>query len=138
MKISENVEKITNPGFKKLYRLFDKNNGRMMADVTTLAHENAPAGDDYTIFDTSFTWKRKRLSGFVAKDIRVQVFDSGRRVYESPSIDAIRAHCLEQIGTLWEETLRFENPQDYYVDLSQELWELRTALIERYQNSSSS
>ncbi|MDR1796516.1 MAG: nicotinate phosphoribosyltransferase [Clostridiales Family XIII bacterium] len=133
MKISENVEKITNPGFKKLYRLFDKGTGRMIADVITLAHEAAPAGDDYVIFDPSYTWKRKRLSGFVAKDLRMQIFDKGRCVYSPPPIDDVRAYCLEQIGTLWEETIRFENPQPYYVDLSQELWALRSDLIEQYQ-----
>ena len=133
MKISENVEKITNPGFKKVYRLYDKDSGRMVADVITLASEEAPAGDDYVIFDPSFTWKRQKLSNFTAKELQVKIFDGGRLVYESPGIDEIRAYCLSQIPTLWEETLRFENPQTYYIDLSQKLWELRTGLIENYQ-----
>ncbi|MDR1815935.1 MAG: nicotinate phosphoribosyltransferase [Clostridiales Family XIII bacterium] len=133
MKISENVEKITNPGFKRLYRLFDKSTGRMVADVITLAHEPAPAGDDYVIFDPSFTWKRKRLSGFTAREVHVPIFEGGRCVYTPPPVAAVRDYCLAQIGTLWEETLRFENPQTYYVDLSQELWELRTRIIEEHQ-----
>ena len=133
MKISENVEKITNPGFKKVYRLYDKDSGRMIADVITLESEEAPAGDDYTIFDPSFTWKRKKLSNFIAKELQVRVFDGGRLVYDSPGIEEIRAHAFAQTHTLWEETLRFENPQTYYIDLSQELWELRTRLIEKYQ-----
>jgi len=135
MKISENVEKITNPGYKKVYRLYDKDNGRMFADVITLADEEAPSGDDYVIFDPSFTWKRKKLSNFVAKELQVRIFDKGRLVYENPDADKIRAYCAEQIGTLWEETLRFENPQTYYIDLSQKLWELRTRLIEGYQEA---
>ena len=133
MKISENVEKLTNPGFKKVYRLYDKSSGRMVADVITLASEDAPSGDDYTIFDPSFTWKRKKLSNFVAKELKVRLFEKGKLVYKSPAVDEIRAYCTEQINTLWEETLRFENPQTYYIDLSQELWELRSGLIEKYQ-----
>jgi len=135
MKISENVEKLTNPGFKKVYRLYNKDSGRMVADVITLAHEEAPSGDDYVIFDPSFTWKRQKLNNFVAKELQAQIFDKGRLVYESPDIDSIREYCLGQIGTLWEETLRFENPQPYYVDLSRELWELRAELIEKYKES---
>ena len=133
MKISENVEKITNPGFKKVYRLYDKDSGRMIADVITLASEAPPSGDNYVIFDPSYTWKRQKLSNFVAKELMVQVFNKGKLVYDCPSIDEIRSYCLEQIGTLWDETRRFENPQPYYVDLSKELWDLRTKLIESFQ-----
>ena len=135
MKISENVEKITNPGFKKVYRLYDKDSGRMIADVITLAYEDVPAGDDYMIFDPSFTWKRKRLKNFIAKELQIQIFKEGRLVYDIPDLDSIRAYCLEQIETLWEETLRFENPQPYYIDLSQDLWELRTGLIEKHKEA---
>ena len=135
MKISENVEKITNPGYKKVYRLYDKDSGRMMADVITLASEAPPSGDDYVIFDPSYTWKRKKLKNFVARELQARIFDKGRLVYDSPPIADIRAYCLEQIGTLWEETLRFENPQTYYIDLSQKLWELRTELIETCQDA---
>jgi nicotinate phosphoribosyltransferase len=133
IKISENVEKITNPGFKSLYRLYDKDTRRAIADVITLDSEPAPSGDDYVIFDPSFTWKRKRLSNFVAVNLREQIFKDGKCVYERPAIDSIRDYCAEQVATLWDETLRFENPQSYYVDLSDELWRLRTSLIESYQ-----
>ncbi|MDR2610885.1 MAG: nicotinate phosphoribosyltransferase [Clostridiales Family XIII bacterium] len=132
MKISENVEKITNPGFKCVYRLFDKTTGRVMADVITLDHEAAPAGDDYVIFDPAFTWKRKKLSNFTAVNLRKKIFDKGVCVYDRPSIDEIQAYCAGQIATLWDELLRFENPQNYYVDLSDELWRLRIELIENY------
>ncbi|MDR0851418.1 MAG: nicotinate phosphoribosyltransferase [Clostridiales Family XIII bacterium] len=132
MKISENVEKITNPGFKTVYRLFDRNTNRVMADVITLAHEPAPAGEDYIIFDPAHTWKRKKLSNFNAVNIRKQIFNKGHLVYELPKIDQIRDYCRAQVSTLWEELLRFENPQSYYVDLSDELWTLRTNLMKTY------
>jgi nicotinate phosphoribosyltransferase len=135
MKLSENVGKITNPGFKKLYRLYDKDTNRVQSDVITLDSEPAPAGDDYIIFDPSFTWKRKKLGNFNAVDIRQQIFKGGELVYELPDVSEIRNYCKEQIATLWEELLRFENPQAYYVDLSDELWRLRTSLIEQYQNA---
>ena len=135
MKISENVEKLTNPGFKKVYRLYDKDSGRMIADVITLASEEVPAGDDYMIFDPSFTWKRKKLKNFIAKELQEQIFEKGRLVYDCPDLDTVREYCLEHIETLWEETLRFENPQPYYIDLSQELWELRAGLIEKYREA---
>lgn len=133
MKISENVEKITNPGFKTVYRLYDKDTNKAIADVITLDHECIPDGSDYEIFDPQIIWKRKTVSNFYAKNLRVQIFDKGKCVYKCPSIDEIRQYCREQIDTLWEEILRFENPHEYYVDLSRELWELRNKLIEEYQ-----
>jgi nicotinate phosphoribosyltransferase len=134
MKISENVEKITNPGFKTVYRLFDKNTNKAVADVITLDHEDVPDGNEYEIFDPQVIWKRKKISNFYAKNLRVQIFDKGRCVYNSPDIDEIRDYCKAQIDTLWEEILRFENPHEYYVDLSKELWELKTRLIQEYQD----
>ncbi|MDR0854229.1 MAG: nicotinate phosphoribosyltransferase [Clostridiales Family XIII bacterium] len=132
MKISENVEKITNPGHKNVYRLIDKNSGRAIADVITLADEAEPSGDDYTIFNPSYTWKRKKLSNFTAHGLRKRIFENGVLVYKPPKVDEIRAYCLAQVDTLWDELLRFENPQEYYVDLSQELWGLRSKLIEQH------
>ncbi len=132
IKISENIEKITNPGFKTLFRLYDKNTGQAIADVITLDHENIPSGSDYEIFDPQFIWKRKVVSDFEAKNLRVQIFDKGKLVYKLPSIEEIREYCKEQISTLWDEILRFENPHEYYVDLSKELWDLKTGLIENY------
>lgn len=133
IKISENVEKITNPGFKTVYRLYDKDSGKAVADVITLADEEIPQGSDYEIFDPQFIWKRKTISNFEAKKLQVPVFAKGRLVYELPAIDSIRTYCREQIETLWEEILRFENPHEYYVDLSKELWEMKTRLIEEYK-----
>ncbi len=133
MKISENIEKITNPGFKTVYRLFDKDSNKAVADVITLDHEKIPEGSDYEIFDPQITWKRKKISNFYAKNLRVQIFDKGKCVYQSPSIDEIRDYCKAQIDTLWEEILRFENPHEFYVDLSKELWQMKQKLIEEYQ-----
>lgn len=133
MKISENVEKITNPGFKTVYRLFDKDTDKAIADVITLDHEKIPEGSDYEIFDPHITWKRKKISNFYAKNLRVPIFNKGVCVYQSPDIDEIRDYCKAQIDTLWEEILRFENPHAFYVDLSKELWELKTKLIQEYQ-----
>jgi nicotinate phosphoribosyltransferase len=133
MKISENVEKITNPGFKKVYRLFCRQTGKVMADVIALAHEKLSEDDGFEIFHPSFTWKRKRLRNFYAKDLQERIFDGGKRVYDSPAIEDIREYCKAQIETLWEESLRFENPTVYYVDLSQALWDLRVDLIRKYK-----
>ena len=130
IKVSENVEKITNPGFKTLYRLYDKDTSRAIADVITLDNETIPDGDEYEIFDPQNVWKRKKVSNFVAKNLRVQLFDKGKLVYEKPSIEEIKAYCAEQVEALWDEMLRFENPQTYYVDLSHDLWELKKNLIE--------
>ena len=132
MKISENIEKLTDPGFKTLYRLYDKDSNKAIADVITLDDEKIPDGEEYEIFDQSATWKRKSVSNFYVKNLRVQLFKEGKRVYESPNIDDIRQYCKEQIDTLWDEILRFENPQTYYVDLSKDLWKMKQDLIKEY------
>lgn len=132
IKISENVEKITNPGFKTLYRLFDRETGKALADVMTIDGETIPEVDGYEIFDPNAVWKKKKLYNFRAENLRVQLFDKGQCVYQCPSIDEVRAYCAEQIETLWGETLRFENPQTYYVDLSQNLWNMKNELIEAH------
>jgi nicotinate phosphoribosyltransferase len=129
MKLSENIEKITNPGFKTLYRFYDKTTGRCMADLIALDDEPVPSGDQYVIFDEIAPWKTKTLKNFTVENLRVQLFVKGRRVYESPTIDEIKEHCASQIKTLWDEMLRFDNPQTYYVDLSRNLWEMKNQLI---------
>jgi len=134
IKISENVEKITNPGFKTVYRLFDKDTNKVIADVITLVGEEIPDSEPYEIFDPRAVWKRKKIYNFYAKNLMVPIFKEGKGVYNSPSIDEIKEYCKQQIGTLWDELLRFENPQIYYVDLSQKLWETKHKLIEEHQN----
>lgn len=130
IKISENVGKITNPGFKSLYRLFDRDTHKALADVITLDGEEIPTEGEYEIFDPSAVWKRKKVSNFYAENLRKQIFAKGKCVYESPSLDEIKDYCSRQIGTLWEEMLRLEKPQVYYVDLSEKLWLMKNKLIE--------
>lgn len=132
IKISENVEKITNPGFKTLYRLYDKETGKALADVLTVDGEEISETDCYEIFDPNAVWKKKKLSNFTVKNLRKQIFDQGQCIYEVPSIEEVKEYCKEQMETLWGETLRFENPQTYYVDLSQNLWNMKNNLIEEH------
>ena len=129
IKISENIEKITNPGFKNLFRLYDKDTGKARGDVITLAQETVPEQEEYEIFDPNSVWKRTTVTNYYVRDLHVQLFDKGECVYESPSVDEIREYCQQQLETLWSETLRFENPQTYYVDLSQRLWDMKNNLL---------
>ncbi|NLD18705.1 MAG: nicotinate phosphoribosyltransferase [Clostridiales bacterium] len=130
IKVSENTEKITNPGFKTVYRLFDKDTNRALADVIQLDEEPAPEGKEYEIFDPNAVWKRKRISNFYAKNLREQIFKNGECVYESPAVNEIKDYCAQQLDAMWDEMKRFENPQTYYVDLSYKLWKLKHEMIE--------
>lgn len=132
IKISDNVEKITNPGFKSLYRLYDNETGRAIADLITLDDEPVPEEEGYEIFDPQSVWKRKKLYNYTAKNLRVQLFDKGKCVYGYPSLEEIRGYCLKQIDALWDEMLRFEKPQTYYVDLSHRLWQLKRDMINEH------
>lgn len=132
IKISENVEKITNPGFKGLFRLYDKTTGKARGDIITVAGETIPEQDEYVIFDPNAVWKKTRVTNYTVRNLQVPIFKEGRCVYESPSIEEIKAYCKEQVNTLWDETLRFENPQTYYVDLSQKLWDMKNRLLEEH------
>ena len=98
----------------------------------TVDGETIPEVDGYEIFDPNAVWKKKKLYNFYAKNLRVQLFDKGKCVYQCPPIDEVRDYCRDQIETLWGETLRFENPQTYYVDLSQKLWDMKNQLIEEH------
>ncbi len=129
IKISENVAKVTTPGVKTVYRLFDNYTGKAIADLITFADEVIDDSKPYELFDPDYTWKRKTIENYTAKPLLVPIFENGRCVYESPSLDEIRKYCLEQIDTLWDEVLRFENPHNYYVDLSQKLWDEKHRLI---------
>ena len=132
IKISENIEKITNPGFKHLFRLYDKKTGKARGDVITVADETVPELEEYEIFDPNAIWKRTKIKDYYVRNLRVQLFDKGKCVYESPSVDEIRDYCKAQVDTLWDETLRFENPQTYYVDLSQKLWDVKNQLLSEF------
>lgn len=132
IKLSENAVKITNPGFKTPWRLFDKETGMAIADVITLADEVIDDSKPYVIFDPEFTYKRKKLENFTAKRLQVPVFEKGVCVYECPDIQEIRAYCAAQMDTIWDEVKRFENPHAYYVDLSEPLWKLKREMLDRY------
>ena len=129
IKISENTIKVTNPGFKTVWRLFDNESGKAIADVLTLSTEVIDDNQPYEIFDPVHTYKRKTLTNFTAKRLLVPVFERGKCVYESPSLKEMQTYCREQLETIWEEIKRFENPQAYYVDLSPELWELKQRML---------
>ncbi len=132
IKVSENVEKITNPGYKAPWRLFERKTGKAIADVITLADEVIDDTKPYEIFHPEYTWKRKTVTDFVAKRLQVPIFIGGKCVYECPSVQEIQRYCEEQIATLWDEMLRFEHPHKYYIDLSPKLWQMKSALLEKY------
>ena len=130
IKISENVGKITNPHFKKLYRFFGKDTGKAIADYLCVYDETVDDSGELEIFDPDATWKRKTVYNFTAKELLVPIFRGGELVYACPSLQQIRAYCLEQVETLWDEVKRFDNPHNYYVDLSQKLWDIKYRLLE--------
>ena len=129
IKISENVEKITNPHHKKLYRFYAKDTGKAIADYLTVYDEVVDDSKDMTIFDPDATWKTKKVYNFTARELQVPVFKGGELVYKLPSLEEIRSYCLAQVDTLWDEVKRFDNPQTYYVDLSQKLWDIKYDLL---------
>ena len=131
IKISENVGKITNPHFKKLYRFFGKDTGKAIADYLCVYDETVDDTQDLEIFDPDATWKTKTVYDFTAKELQVPIFKGGKLVYRLPSLEEIRAYCLEQVDTLWDEVKRFENPHNYYVDLSQKLWDIKSNLLKQ-------
>lgn len=132
IKLSENVGKITNPGFKQAWRLFDKESGEAIADVLTVNNETIDESKPYELFDPEYTWKRKTVTNFTAKRLLVRIFDKGTCVYESPKLREIKSYCKAQTDTLWDEIKRFENPHKYYVDLSRPLWEMKESLLQEY------
>ncbi len=131
IKISENVAKITTPHYKKLYRFFGNDTGKAIADYLTIHDETVDDSRPLVIFDPDATWKKKEVYDFTAKELQVPVFQSGRLVYDLPSLPEIRKYCLEQVDTLWDEVKRFDNPHKYYVDLSQKLWDVKHGLLEK-------
>ncbi len=133
IKISENVAKITNPCFKNLYRLYDNESGKAIADVITLFDEEIDDSKPYTIFDPEYTWKKKTVTNFRAVKLRKQIFDKGELIYNSPNIEEIKDRCKNQLSTLWTEVRRFENPHTYYVDLSEKLWKTKDKLLNQNQ-----
>ncbi|MBO4338826.1 MAG: nicotinate phosphoribosyltransferase [Clostridiales bacterium] len=134
--LSENVSKITTPASKKVYRLFDMSNGKAIADYLTTEDETVDENEPLELFDPDFSWKRKTISRFVARELLVPIFKGGELVYKKPSLEEIRTYCAEQVDTLWDEVTRFENPHNYYVDLSEKLWNIKNELLLKYRTGS--
>ncbi|MGM9645361.1 MAG: nicotinate phosphoribosyltransferase [Eubacteriales bacterium] len=134
IKISENAAKITNPDFKALYRFYSKETGKAEADLITLHDEEIDENEPYELFDPDYIWKRKTMTNFKVKKLLVPIFINGKCVYESPSVDKIKERCKEELSSMWDEVLRFENPHNYYVDLSEKLWNEKHELLKRRYN----
>ena len=132
IKISENTEKITNPGYKEVWRLFDNSTGMAIADVITLAGEVIDNTKPYTIFNPEQTYKRKIITDFTPKKLQVRIVEKGRCIYNMLPIDEIKEYCSQQLSYIWDEVKRFENPHQYYVDLSESLWELKKSMLDEY------
>ncbi len=131
IKISENPAKITNPGVKKLYRIYDKSNGMAVADLIALDHEVYNESQPLTIYDPVNTWKSMTLTNYTMKELQVPLFKNGKRVYDSPSLMDIRQHCEEDLATFWDQYKRLLNPHRYKVDLSDSLWMLKNSMIQQ-------
>ena len=129
IKISENVGKITNPHYKKLYRFFGNDTGKAIADYLCVYDETVDDSKDMEIFDPEATWKTKTVYNFTAKELQIPIFKDGELVYDMPTLEQIRTYCMEQVDSLWDEVKRFDNPHSYYVDLSQKLWDIKYGLL---------
>ena len=131
IKISENIGKITNPHYKKLYRFYGNDTGKAIADYLCIYDETVDDSQDMEIFDPEATWKAKTVYNFTAKELQVPIFRKGKLVYQCPNLHQIREYCLQQVDTLWDEVKRFDNPHNYYVDLSQKLWDIKYSLLKK-------
>ncbi len=129
IKVSENTTKITNPHFKKVYRYYDNESGKAIADELCVYDEVVNDSLPRTIFDPNATWKTKTITDYTAKELLVPIFKNGKCVYNSPSISEIADYCRKQTDSLWDEVKRFENPHSYYVDLSKKLYEIKGMLL---------
>ncbi len=132
IKLSENTEKVTNPGNKTIYRIYNKDNGKIKADLICLADETFDESQDMVIFDPIDTWKRTRIPGgsYTLRELLIPVFKKGACVYESPSVMELREICQKELNTLWDESRRLVNPQEVYVDLSQKLYDMKKELLD--------
>ena len=131
IKISENVSKITNPHFKKVYRIFENATGKAVADQLCVHDETIDESQPLVLFDPAATWKRKTVTDFTAKELLVPIFKNGELVYDIPDIKEVKRYSMEQRDLLWDEVKRFENPHRYYVDMSEKLWNIKRDLLEK-------
>ena len=133
IKISENPVKITNPGIKRLWRIYDNKTGKATADLIALSHESYDTSKPLTIYDPVNTWKSMTLTDYSMKELQVQIFDKGECVYESPSLKEIQQHCAEDLDTFWDQYKRLLNPHRYKVDLSDSLWMLKNSMLQSHR-----
>ncbi len=131
IKVSENVDKITDPHFKKVYRIYDRATGKAEADYITVWDETVDETQPLELFDPRSTWKRKTYTDYTVRPLQTPLFRHGELVYRRPSLQEIQRYCMEQVDTLWDEVKRFENPHTYYVDLSQKLWDIKQDLLRK-------
>ena len=129
IKISENTAKITNPGFKKVYRFYDKKTGKAIADEICMHEEVVSEALPHTIFDPEATWKQRTLTDFRIRELQVPIFKKGKLVYKQPGLKELQEYCAKEVAGLWDEVKRFENPHKYNVDLSKKLWTLKHDML---------
>ena len=132
IKRSDNPAKVTNPGYKKVYRLYRKKNGKAIADLMTLAHETIDTAKPLRIFDPAQTWKSMVITDFFARELLIPIFIDGKQVYQSPDIHEIQEYAKKELTTMWEEYKRLLNPHVYKVDLSDELYDLKQKLLREH------
>ena len=134
IKLSENVGKITTPHFKKVYRLFGRDTGKAEADLICVYDETVDDTKPLEIFDPENTWKTKTLENFRAEELLLKIFENGKQVYTLPTLKEIRVHCKASLESMWEEVKRFDNPHNYYVDLSEKLWNIKYSMIKEQRH----
>ena len=134
IKLSENSEKITNPGNKQIYRIIEKDSGKVFADYIALEEERFSEAEDLVLFDPIDTWKKSTLKGgsYEMRPLLVPIFLGGKLVYNCPSVEEIKAHCKREQDSLWEECRRLTNPHAVHVDLSDKLYEMKKRLLAQY------
>lgn len=133
IKLSENTEKVTNPGNKTIYRIYDKDSGKLKADLICLVDENFSEEEPLLLFDPLEPWKKTKLAAgtFTLRELMVPIFKNGKCCYDSPKVMEIRNYCQQELSTLWEETKRFVNPHKVYVDLSKKLYDIKIDLLDQ-------
>ncbi len=133
IKISENPAKMTIPHFKKVYRLYEIETGKALADYICLHDEHPDFTHPLELFDPEAVWKRKTITNYTARPLLVPIFQGGQLVYQAPTIQETRVYCAREVDSLWDEVKRFENPHNYYVDLSQKLWDIKQSLLTSHE-----
>ena len=134
IKVSENNIKVTNPSYKKLYRFYDNNTNKAIADLLTLPDEVIPE-NNYTLFDPENPWKKKTIENYTVKELQTQIFKDGELVYSCPTLTEIAEYAKTELATLWDESKRLENPHKYWVDLSEKLWNLKNEMLNSLNNN---